>query len=337
MLLAACNLTIPSSTPTASEPGPLTRTSPAPLSAITEAPRPTPTPPVLGTVENPLILALAPSAYIDGRRVEGGKSFADQLTEETGYAFVVVVPESYARLVEALGQGNAHVAFLSPYAYAYAYEQGFATAAFAGLESGEKLYGAQFIARRDAGYASYFDPVTGANTADAATALAQFNEKKPCWSDEVSASGRVIPAGVLASNGIRTRPAAILQGQPTVVRAVYVGGICDFGATYIDARTFPTVREAFPDVLEEVSVIWQIPPVIPYANLSLATSLPQEMALNLNEAIFRISGTQAGRGILVQAYGMEYWEPVSDPFYDSFRTYLAASGIDVLSLMAEEP
>ena len=138
MQLAACNLPFSSAARETSEPDLLTVTPPTPVGAVGEVPRPTPTRSALGTEENPLILTLPPSVSVNGQRVEAGKRFADLLSEETGYAFVVVVPETYARLVAALGQGNAHLSFLSPYAYAYAYDQGTATAAFAGLKSGEK-------------------------------------------------------------------------------------------------------------------------------------------------------------------------------------------------------
>jgi phosphonate transport system substrate-binding protein len=333
LLLIACNLMNPSAVNSTPGVGAASLTVPAPIGTSAVLPYPTSTPPALGASENPLILALAPSIVASGQRVEAGKDLADLLAEETGYAFVVVVPETYARLVEALGQGNAHIAFLSPYAYAYAYAQGNAEAAFVSARSGEKLYGAQFIARTDSGFESYFDADTGQNLAEAAPALAQFNEKKPCWSDQVSPSGYVVPAGVLALNGVDTRPAAFLQGQPAVVRAVYAGGICDFGATYIDARTFPTVREAYPDVLEQVEIIWQVPSVIPYEVLALASSLPPEIKSGLQEALFSISGSQAGRALLYEAYGVGDWEPVSDLFYQPFRNYLEASGIDLVSLI----
>jgi phosphonate transport system substrate-binding protein len=332
-VLTACNFPrVPVSNLTPNR-GIPTWTAPAPVGAVAEGLDPPPTQPALGTVENPMILALTPSVHINGERVEAGKRFADLLSEETGHAFVVVVPESYSRLVEALGQGNAHIAYLSPYAYAFAYQQGYANAAFAGLKSGEDRYGAQFIARKDAGFRSFFDAYANENKAAATAALAQFNEKKPCWADEFSASGYVIPAGVLAYHGFVTRPAAFMQGQPTVVRGVYASGICDFGATYIDARTFPTVREAYPDVLEEVVVIWRVPAIIPYETLSLATVLPEETRSSLKDAVLLISGTQAGREILNEAYGNGDWEPVSDSFYESFRMYLEASGIDLAGLL----
>jgi phosphonate transport system substrate-binding protein len=333
-LLTACNLLADGNAPTPT-PGPtLSMETALAIAAATAAPpRPTPTQAALGTLENPLIVALPPGSSANAERVEAGKALTEQLSEVTGYTFVVVAPETYANLVDAMGKGNAHVAVLSAYAYALAYEQGYANATFASLKSGEKTYGAQFIARADAGFKSYFDAFKGENTTDAATALSQFRDKKPCWPDEVSLSGYAIPAGILAYNDIPLRTAAILQGQPTVVRAVYVGGICDFGATYIDARSFPAILDEFPDVLDEVEVIWRIPAIIPNEVLTIAHGLPPEITLAISDALFRISGMQAGRQVLGQAYGTEEWERVTDASYEEFRLYLDASGVDLERLL----
>jgi len=338
-LLTACN--VPSSSASANTPEPVSspqgalgmETALAIAAATAEIPRPTPTAAALGTIENPLILALLPGSSANTERIEGGKTFAEQLSEVTGYTFVVVAPESYTKLVEAMGKGNAHIAVLSAYSYGLAYEKGYANAAFASLKSGEKAYGAQFIARTDAGFQSYFDAQTGENTADAATALSQFREKKPCWSDEVSPSGYVIPSGILVQNDIPIRVPAFVQGQPTVVRAIYAGGICDFGATYIDARAFPAVLDEYPDVLDEVAVIWRVPPVIPYEVLAIAHDLSPEIAQAIRDALFRITGMQTGRQALGQAYGIEEWERITDTFYEEFRLYLDASGVDLESLL----
>jgi ABC-type phosphate/phosphonate transport system substrate-binding protein len=224
-----------------------------------------------------------------------------------------------------------HIAVLSPYAYALAYEKKYANAAFASLQAGEKAYGAQFIARPDAGFQSYFDAETGNNTAAAAAALSQFRDRKPCWPDEVSPSGYAVPFGILAHNDIALRSPAIVQGQPTVVNAVYAGGICDFGATYIDARTFPSVLDEHPDVLEQVTVIWRIPPIIPYDVMVVARNLPPVISLAISDALFRITGMQAGRQVIGLAYGIEEWERITDVFYEEFRLYLDASGIELES------
>ncbi|MBN1450933.1 MAG: PhnD/SsuA/transferrin family substrate-binding protein [Anaerolineales bacterium] len=333
LMLTACSVTFWDASENTPEPTLGMETALAIAAATAEIPRPTPTPAALGTIENPLVLTLPPGSSADVERVEAGKAFAEQLSEVTGYTFVVVAPESYARLVDAIGKGNAHIAVLPDYAYALAYENGYVNAAFASLKSGEKAYGAQFIARKDAGFKSYFDTQTEENTADAATALSQFRDKKPCWSDETSPSGYVIPSGILAHNDISLRLPAFVQGQPTVVRAVYVGGICDFGATYIDARDFPAVLDEYPDALERVRVIWRIPPIIPYETFVIARTLPPEIVQALEDAMFRISGMQAGRQVLGQAYGIEEWERITDAFYEEFRLYLDASGVDLESLL----
>jgi phosphonate transport system substrate-binding protein len=333
--LTAC--TTNSASENATEPAPAMETTPASTAENVEIPRVTPTSAPPGTLENPLVIALPPGSGSDGARVEAGKAFAEQLSEVTGYTFVVVAPDSYVKLVQALGEGNAHVAVLPAYAYVMAYNQNYANAAFARVESGEKAYGAQFIARADAGFESYFDADTGENTDDAVMALSQFNNKRPCWSDEVSLSGYAVPAGILRHNEIPLQTAAVVQGQPTVVRAVYVGGICDFGATYIDARRFPAILDAYPDVIEEVNVIWRIPPIIPYEVMVIARNLPPQITLAISDALFRITGMQAGRQVLGPAYGIEQWERITDAFYEDFRTYINASGVDLESVLEQEP
>jgi len=337
ILLTACNLNVNRASENTPEPVPALETARAITTQTAEFARPTPTSAPPGTIENPLVIALPPGSSSDESRVEAGKAFAEQLSEVTGYTFVVVAPDSYAKLVQALGDGNAHVAVLTPYGYALAYRESFANAAFARVEGEEKAYGAQFIARADAGFKSYYDAYEGENTAEAATALSQFKDKKPCWPDEMSLSGYAVPAGILAQNKIPLREAAILQGQPTVVRAVYVGGICDFGATYIDARSFPAVLDEYPDVVDQVTVIWRIPPIIPYEVMVVARDLPPQIQLAISDALFRITGMQSGRQVLGQAYGIEDWERITDAYYEEFRLYIDASNVDLEGTLDQQP
>jgi len=249
-----------------------------PIPAVTPtdtAPPPLPTP-ELGDAENPLILALAPSSNTQAQ-IDAAKVIAAQFTERTGYAVVTVIPDSYTALVDALEKGNAHIVLLDAFSYELAYQKELVQAVFAVVKDGKATYGAQFIASRKGGFKSYFDPLTQTNTAEASVALAQFADKKPCWSDEISPSGYVIPFGYLNQNQIQTRPAAFVQGHPTVVRSVYAGGICDFGATYIDARKFPSLEDQYPDLMEQVIVVWQIPEIIPYSVFAFSTVMPQSM------------------------------------------------------------
>lgn len=286
----------------------------------------------LGRAENPLILALPPSANSQAQ-IDAAKLIASQFTERTGYTVVTIVPDSYTALVDALGKGNAHIVLLDPYAYELAYQRNWVSAAFAVLKNEDGTYGAQFLATRKGGFTSYFNNTSQENTEDAPVALAQFADKKPCWSDETSPSGYVIPLGYLNKNQIITKPAAFVEGHPTVVRSLYASGICDFGATYIDARKFPGLEDAFPDLIEQVIVVWQIPAIIPYDVFAFSTAMPQAMRYRFTSLIPAIMQTDAGKAAFKAAYDIDALQLVNDGYYSEFRTYVHASGIDLNTLV----
>jgi phosphonate transport system substrate-binding protein len=286
----------------------------------------------LGLAENPLILALPPSASSQEQK-DAAQTIASQFTERTGYTVVTVIPDSYTALVDALGKGNAHIVVLDPYAYELAFQRDLVRASYAILKDGEGTYGAQFLAARKSGFTPYFDEKAGENLEDASVALKQFEEKKPCWSDETSPSGYVIPLGYLHANQVVTKPAAFVEGHPTVVRSLYASGICDFGATYIDARKFPSLEDAFPDLIEQVIVIWRIPPIIPYHVLAFSTNMPQGMRDLFTGLIPAILQTNEGKAAFKTAYDIDEVQPVNDGYYQEFRTYLAESGIDLSTLV----
>ena len=302
-----------------------------PVTPTATAPPPLPAP-ELGQTENPLILALPPAATSQAQ-IDAAQVIATQFTERTGHVVVTVIPDSYTALVEALERGNAHIVLLDPYSYQLAYQKNLVKAAYAVLKDGRATYGSQFIASRKGGFTSYFDTVTEKNTADASQALAQFSDKKPCWSDETSPSGYVIPLGFLNKNQISTRPAAFVQGQPTVVRSVYADGICDFGATYIDARKFPSLEDEYPDLLEQVMVVWQIPEIIPYSILAFATAMPQEMRDLFTNTIPAILQTDSGNAAFKSAFDIDEVLPVNDAYYEDFREFVDESLVELATLV----
>jgi ABC-type phosphate/phosphonate transport system substrate-binding protein len=286
----------------------------------------------LGLAENPLILALPPSAN-SKEKIDAAKVIASQFTERTGYTVVTISPDSDTALVDALGKGNAHIVLLDPYAYELAYERNFVRASYAVLKDEAGTYGAQFLATRKGGFISYFNEGIEKNIEDASVALAQFAGKKPCWSDETSLSGYVIPLGYLNKNQIITKPAAFVEGHPTVVRSLYASGICDFGATYIDARKFPSLEDEFPDLIEQVIVVWRIPAIIPYDVLAFSTNMPQGMRDLFASLIPAIMQTDAGKAAFKTAYDIDALQPVNDGYYEEFRVYLHESGIDLTTLV----
>jgi phosphonate transport system substrate-binding protein len=314
MALSACG---PAATPTEVAP------------VATEVP--TSAPPAFGTADNPIVLALAPSATTQ-ELLASGDSIAKQLSDITGLTFKTTVPTSYAALVEAMGSGNAQVGFLPTVPYIVAHEKGYADVGLVVLRNGSDHYGFQFIANSAHGFTSYYDAATGKDTADAATALAQFAGKKPCYTDPLSSSGYLVPAGLLASNNIKTLAGAWVQGHPTVVKSVYLspnGEICDFGATFTDARS--GIAKDFPDVNDKVQIIYVSDPIIPNDTVSYAASLPADVRQKISDALLKMLGTEDGVAAFKAVYQIDSLKAVDDSFYDDYRVYLEAIHFDVNS------
>jgi len=308
------------------------------LSACT--PKATPTPevttapaaPALGTPDNPLVMALAPSATTQAL-IASGDSIASQLSAITGYTIKTTVPTSYGALIEAMGSGNAHIGWMPPLTYAVAKSKGYADVGLVVLRAGLDHYGFEYIARTDAGFTSYYDATSGKDTASADIALAQLGGKKPCWTDPYSASGYVMPLARLTALGLKVKAGAFVQGHPTVVTAVYSKGICDFGAVYVDARS--AVVKTLPDVMSVVEILWVSDNIIPNDNVSYATAVPADMRAKINDALMQLTTTEEGKAALKSVYNVDGLKAVADSFYDDFRVYLQSTGLDITTLVAK--
>jgi phosphonate transport system substrate-binding protein len=132
---------------------------------------------------------------------------------------------------------------------------------------------------------------------------------------------------------VKTKPAAFVEGHPTVVRSLYASGICDFGATYVDARKFPSLEDQFPDLIEQVLVIWRIPEIIPYHVLVFSSSMPQPMRDLFSSILPVILQIDTGKAAFRTVFDIEELQPVNDGFYVEFRKYLGASEIDLSALI----
>ena len=319
LVLGACAQATPTEAPVATE------APPAPPEPTAVPPTPVP----LGSAENPITVAFEPSATSQ-EITPSGQALIDLLAAETGLAFEAVVPTSYAALTEAMGSGNAQIGWMATFAYIIAHEKGYADVALITNRFGSDHYGAQFIARSDAG----FTPAANApaTEADIAT-LMQFDGKRPCYTDPQSTSGYVIPLIFLKKAGLDTdaglKPAVYAQGHTQVVRAVYAGGICDFGATFIDARTSSALQQDLPDVMEKVVIVYQTQALIPNDNMSYAPDVPEELRATITAAMLKIAETEAGKTALQDLYQIGGLVTVDDTAYDEFRSYLSASGVDL--------
>ena len=287
LLLASCGAP---ATPVATEPPAPTQAPPTPVPAPTEPPAPE-----IGTADNPIIMALAPSATSQELQT-GGQAIADKLSEMTGYTIKISVPTNYAALVEAMGSGNAHIGWLPPLAYMLAKYKGYADVGLVVLRCRFRPLRLPVSLPMPTASTTMAPPCSPPTTIPPpARALPtppppwrSSMARKPCWTDPLSASGYVLPVGVLAKEAVKVKAGAWVQGHPTVIKSVYLspkGEICDFGATYIDART--AVVKDFPDVNDKVQVIYVSDPIIPNDNVSFAANRPGGRAREDHDAAAR--------------------------------------------------
>jgi len=316
--------------------------TPTPTAAFTPTPaRDAP----LGSHENPIVLALPPAG--EREISESGREAAAQLSSLTGQVIIPYAPASYTELVEALGEGRVHIAWLPPLPYLLAHSNGHADAALAATVHEVDLYAAQFLVNRQqvegGPFKVHFDPMTGRNLAQAAAALAQFEGRKPCWTDSYSPYSYVLPLGILAENGIETKPGAFMQGDEAVIRSLYrdpKGEICQFGVTLVDSREAAAAEYA--DVSEQVVVVWVTDAIVPLNGFAYAPSLSSELRVSLSAAFLAILGNEAGAAILRDAFPLtvcpgacqfDGLKLVDDSFYDALRGVQAQSGLDLTDLV----
>lgn len=292
----------------------------------------TPTPLPLGSVENPFIIGLVTETN-DPQIIGAGNAISERIWQDTGMLTLPRAYPSYTALLDAMAAREAHIAWMPPLTYLYASDRGVAEAVLLTNHFGVYQYGAQFLANVESGFTPYFDPISGLSSADAATALGQFQGMRPCWVEPQSPSGYILPAGLLEVNEIGTLPAVMSQSHTAVVRSLYIKGVCDFGATYAtvgDPRTASAVQGDLPDVMNRVLILWVSDAVIPNVSLSLVSGLSERERQLLTESFLRIAGDPDGLSILsISAgnYEIEDLRAIQDNLYDPLREVVDALDI----------
>lgn len=322
--------TAPTATPT---PIPTLKSSPTPEPTRTSTPFP------LASEENPLVFGTV-SENSDPKILAAGVDLAAELARITNFKVISRTYPSQAALLADMQAKKVHITFLQPFTYIWARQKGFANVVLLTNHFGVYQYGSQFLANVSSKFTSYYDPAKGQNTVDAATALKQFNGKRPCWVDPTSAAGFVAPYGLLSDLGIKVKDGVLAQSFPAVVRALYVTGICDFGASFAtigDARTSTTVTQDLTDVMNRVVVIYTTEAVIPNLNLSLHTGLSKEMREDLTFALQSIGRSEKGRTAFstAAAYEITDVKAVDDVIYDALRNLLKLAGTPYESLIGK--
>lgn len=302
-------------------------TEPEPLPTATIQP----TVPI-GLVESPIIIGyITPGKQTNNQ--DQAESMLVALADKTGYAFSFATYASPQEAFTQLRTGKIHFIFIQPLTYLAASERDLVFPLLVSNHFGLYNYGTQFFANQDSGFTSYFDEKIYKSTASADVALRQFEGKRPCWTEPSSISGAIMPQGILAKNGISFLTPAYLQNPSSVVRALYIKGICDFGTTYAysgDPRTSSQVINDLPDVLNQIMIIWQSEAIIPSLGLSASVTVPAQMQIDVKNAFLSLSAEENGKAVISDAlqYDVQGFLSIEDDYYDQIREMVKAARIN---------
>ena len=300
-----------------------------------------PTPIQIETAQPTEQIGLEQSPIVIGYVISGNPSdyeilaedMITALEEKTSYAISFVAYNNPQSAFDDLRLGNVHFFFIQPLTYLAASERDLVNPLLVSNHFGLYNYGTQFFANKDSMFNSYFDQKTNKATTTADFALRQFEGKRPCWTEPSSLSGTIIPFGILAQNGISFLPAAYLQNPASVVRALYIKGICDFGATYAysgDPRTSSQVISDLPNILDQIDIIWQSEAIIPSLGLSASTNVPIQIQNDIKNAFLNLIASDDGKSIITDAlqYDIQGFISIEDDYYNQLRKLVEAANIN---------
>jgi phosphonate transport system substrate-binding protein len=270
---------------------------------------------VLGEMGNPVVWALVPVANRNAS-VGALDQALDFVAAGTEHHLQAISLESEAQLIDRLCSGEAHIGALSAFGYLLAFERGCVEGNLAAVNFGDTVYRGQILVRRDGGI----------------TNVADFSGATFCRTSAESVSSWIVPRLMMHSVGID--PETDLQdivdipNAGDLVSAIY-NGTCDAGSTYVDART--SVQGEHPDVMDLVQVLTETVP-IPLQSLTFSSSLPAGLRDELAGMLVNLEGLAGGQ-VLSDLYGWEGIEDSSDSLYDALRELIAASGVELQSLV----
>lgn len=299
----------------------VTTIQPETLTTATASPNP------LGSPDHPLILGLV-SDTEQPAVLDNGNQMAEEISSRSELTIQARVFTSYEDLLAGMRAGDVHLAWLPPLTYIKAHQDNTADVVFLTYHFGVYQYNTLFFANSNQRFVSYFDENTNQSTADAQTALSQLQGLRPCWVDETSPSGYLVPAGILTQNQIPYAEGVITRDHVATIRALYITGICDYGAGFGgigDPRTSSALSD-LPDVMERVEILWQSDPIIPTLNLSIHPIVTEDMRSILTRAFSEYAQSEDGQQVLSSAarYEITGLREADDTTYDALRQIIAS-------------
>jgi len=303
----------------------------------------------LGTVDNPVKLYFVPSTEV-AVIVESGEAISAFLKERTGLEFDVLVPTTYAAVVEEMGasEGDA-MAFIPAFGYVLAHDRYDMDVALAVVRNGWHVYWTEYVVRRDSPLQS----------------LEELDGMRWAFPSTTSTSGYLVPASYFANNGIEPGERVDAGGHPQSVIAVLEGsadfatvfysppegipwdigdppepeeGVIEIreeggglaaykgGAEIKDARV--TVLGTYPNAVEDLRILALSDP-IPNDTVSFSAGFPEDVRQQIVDGLIAYAETEEGQAVLSndEFYAITGFTPVDDAAFDPIRIMIQELGL----------
>ncbi|MCJ7695431.1 MAG: PhnD/SsuA/transferrin family substrate-binding protein, partial [Anaerolineaceae bacterium] len=192
-----------------------------PTSTPTFVPTYTPTPEPLGQSNNPIIMGFI-QPDIDEITRDSAATLIDFLYSNTGLTITSQFFISYQEAEEALMNNQLHFVWFNPIEYILASNKLLVRSALVTNHLGVTSYGIRILSHIDAPYTSFFDEANNVATADIYTALTQFSGSRPCFVQEPSLTGNLIPIGLFLQASIPFSKPVITFATSANLRALYI-------------------------------------------------------------------------------------------------------------------
>ena len=235
------------------------------------------------------------------------EKLVDFLKQETGFPIEPVIPRDHETMIHDFGSGKAHMGMMNTLSFIAAVNKYDVNARLKSVKYGETSYRGQIIANAD----------KNINT------IEDIEGKRFAFTNRNSTSGFLYPAKILKAKGVK--PGEIVYGKEhdSVVEMVYKG-IADAGATYYsepgpngqirDARAM--LLHKYPDIQDKVKIIDLTEP-IPNDPLVFSDEVPEDMIVEICQAMIKFSKTSEGKKLLTALYGTEGFVKCTNKDYQS--------------------
>ena len=153
-------------------------------------------------------------------------------------------------------------------------------------------------------------------------------------------TGFILPESFLNANQIQTQQAALTQSHSAMIRALYITGICDFGASYVfsgDPRSASNVIQDLTDVNEKIVPIWVSEAIIPNLNLSVHTIIPEELRQEILLSFLVLVKTEEGKQLMIEMndYTIDDLMIINNSIYDPLRDILQYSSLSLEEMIIQ--